>query len=135
MTSDNNEDYPWPKATICIAGNYIFSGLQPSLLSQKHKVNVKSCSGANSRDTHNNIIPILQHKPEHIILHIHTTNAQNFPPNEILDKILELSIKIKKIKNYCKVIISMQIHHFDSQKAANTVSELTHALINLNNKQ
>ena len=90
MTSDNNEDYPWPKATICIAGNYIFSGLQPSLLSQKHKVNVKSCSGANSRDTHNNIIPILQHKPEHIILHIHTTNAQNFPPNEILDKILEL---------------------------------------------
>ena len=44
-------------------------------------------------------------------------------------------MKIKKIKNYCKVIISMQIHHFDSQKAANTVSELTHALINLNNKQ
>ena len=33
ITSDNNEDGPWPKGTICIAGDSILSGLQPGLLS------------------------------------------------------------------------------------------------------
>ena len=83
MTSDNSEDCPRPKGTICIAGDSIVS----DLLSQKLKVKVKSFSGANVRDMHDNLKPILRHKPECIILHVGTNDALKLPPNEILDKI------------------------------------------------
>ena len=91
--SDNSEDGPWPKGTICITGDSILSGPQPGLLSQKRKVKVKTFSGANVRDMHDNIKPILRHKPEYIILHIGTNDALNIPLNEILDKSLELKKK------------------------------------------
>ena len=67
VTSGNSEDGPWPKGTICIAGDSIVLGLQPGLLSQKRKVKVKSFSGTNVTDMHDNIKPILRHKPEYII--------------------------------------------------------------------
>ena len=132
VTSDNSEDCSWPKGTICIAGDSIVSGLQPGLISRKRKVKVKSFSGANGRDMHDNIKPILRHKPEYIILHVGTNDALNLPPNEILDKILELKIKIEEIKKDCKVIISTPTYRFDNRKAGNTVNELTNMLINLN---
>ena len=131
VTSDNSEDCPWPKGTICIAGDSIVLGLQPGLLSQKRKVKVKSFSGTNVTDMHDNIKPILRHKPEYIILHAGTNDALNLPPNEILDKILELKKKIEEINKDCKVIISTPTYRFDNRKAGNTVNELTNMLINL----
>ena len=132
MTSDNSEDCPWPKGTIRIADDLSVSGLQPGLLSQKRKVKMKSFFGANVRDMHDNTKPILLHKPEYIILHVGTNDALNPPPNEILDKILELKIKIEEINKDCKVIISTPTYRFDNRKAGNTVNELTNMLINLN---
>ena len=91
-----NQDCPWPKGTICIAGDSILSGLQPGLLSQKRKVKVKSfyrkkkVFRASVRDMHDNTKPILRHKPDYIILHVGTNDALNLPPDGILDKILEL---------------------------------------------
>ena len=35
ITSDNDEDGPWPKGTIYIAGDSILSDFQPDLLSRK----------------------------------------------------------------------------------------------------
>ena len=96
--SDNSEDGPWPKGTICITGDSILSGPQPGLLSQKRKVKVKTFSGANVRDMHDNRKPILRHigTNEAFILHIGTNEALNLPPNEILDKILELKKRSKR---------------------------------------
>ena len=130
VASKNNEDCQWPKGTICIAGESFVSGLQPDLLSQKHKVKVKSFSGANVRDMHDNIKPILRHKHEYIILHVGTDDALKLPPNEILNKILEL--KTEEINKDCKVIISTPTYFCDNRKAGNTVNELTNMLINLN---
>ena len=96
VVSNNSEDCPWPKGTICTAGDSIVSGLQPDLLSQKHKVKVKRFSGANVRYMHENIKPILRRKPEYIILHVGTNGALKLPPNEILDKILKLKTKIEE---------------------------------------
>ena len=118
--------------TAYIAGNSIVSGLQPGLLSQKCKVKVKRFSGANVRDMHDNIKPILRHKPEYIILHVGTNGALNLPLNETLDKILELKRKIEEINKDCKVIISRPTYRFDNRKAGNTVNELTNMLISLN---
>ena len=87
MTSDNSEDYPWQKGAICTAGDSVVSGLQPGLLSQRRKVKVKSFSGANVRDMHDNAKSILRHKPEHIILLVGTNDALNLQQNEISDKI------------------------------------------------
>ena len=50
------------------------------------------------RDVHDNIKPILRHKSEYIILHVGTNDALNLSPNEILDKILELQKKDRRIK-------------------------------------
>ena len=132
MWHNNSEDCQWPKGTMCIAGDSVVSGLQPGLLSQKHKVKVKSFSGANVRDMHDNIKPILQHKPEYIILPVHTNDVLKLPPNEILDKILKLKRNIEEINKDCKVIISTPTYCFDNRKAVNTVNELTNKLINLN---
>ena len=96
VTSDNSEDGPWPKGTICITGDSIVSGLQPGVLSQKRKVIVKTFFGVNVRDMHDNIKLILWHKPEYIILNIGTNVALNLPPNETLDKILELKQRSKR---------------------------------------
>ena len=63
------------RGTICIAGDSILSGLQPGLLSRKRKVKVQSFSGANVGDMHDNIKPILRHKPEYIILYIGTKHV------------------------------------------------------------
>ena len=67
VTSYNSEDCPWPKGTICIAGNSILSGLQPGLLSQKRKFKVKSFSGVSVRDMHDNAKPILRHKRDYTL--------------------------------------------------------------------
>ena len=74
------------------------SGLQPGPLSQKQKLKVKSFSGANLKDIHNNIKPTLRHKSEYVILHAGTNDALNLPPNDSLDKILELKVEITEIK-------------------------------------
>ena len=132
VASNNSEDCPWPKGTTCIAGDSIVSGLKPDLLSQKHKVKVKTFSGANVRDINDNIKPILRHKPEYIILHVGTNDALKLPPNEILDEILKLKTKIEEIDKDCKVTISTPAYRCDNRKAGNTVNELTNMLISLN---
>ena len=120
--------------TAYIAGNSIVSGLQPGLLSQKCKVKVKRFSGANVRDMHDNIKPILRHKPEYIILHVGTNDALNLPLNETLDEILELKRKIEEINKDCKVHFDIltPTYRFGNRKAGNTVNELTNMFINLN---
>ena len=65
------------------------------------------------------------------MLHIGTNDALNLPPNEILDKILELKKKIEEINKDCKVIILTRTYRFYNQKAGNTVNELTKIFINL----
>ena len=93
---------------------------------------MKSFSDANARDMHDNIKPILRHKPEYIILHVGTNDTLKLSPNEILDKILELKTKIEEINRDCKVIISTLTYRFDNRKASSTVNELINMLINLN---
>ena len=132
MASNSSEDCPWSKGTICIACDSIVSGLQPGLLSQKYIIKLKSFSSADVRDMHNNIKPILRHKPEYIVLRVGTNDALKLPPNEILDKILEFKAKMEEINQDCKVIILMPTYRFDNRKADNTVNELTNMLINLN---
>ena len=127
MTSDNSEDCSWPKDTICIAGDSIVSGMQPGQLSRKLKVKVKSFSGTNVRDMHDNN----QFYDTYIILHVGTNDDLNLPPNEILGKILELKKEIEEINKDCKVIISTPTYHFDNRKAGNSVNELTNILTNL----
>ena len=80
---------------------------------------------------HDNIKPMLRHKPEYIILHDGTNDAQKLPLNQIPDKILELNIRIDETSKNCKVIILKPTYRFDNQKAGNTVSELPNMVINL----
>ena len=63
-----------------------------------------------------------------LILHIGTNDALNLPPNEMLDKILELKKKIEAINKDYKVIISMPTYRFDNRKAGNNVNESTNML-------
>ena len=68
---------------------------------------MKRFSGANVRDTNDNIKPILRHKPEYIVFfYVGINDALNFPPSEILDKMLEFKIKITEINKDYQVIPS-----------------------------
>ena len=92
---------------------------------------MKSFSGANIKDMHDNKKPILRHKRKCIVLHVDTNDALKLPPNKILGKILELKTETEEINKDCKVIISALTCCFDIRKAGNTVNEFTNMLINL----
>ena len=71
------------------------------------QVKVKSFSGANVRDMHDNIKSILRHKLEYIFaleynLHWYVNDALNISSHEIRSK---RKIKIKEINKDCRVII------------------------------
>ena len=92
---------------------------------------MKSFSGVNVRDMHGNIKPILRCNSEYIILCVGTNDAINLPPNEILDEILELKIKIEETNKDCKVIILIPTYRFGNRKGGSTISELKNMLISL----
>ena len=66
------------------------------------RVKVKSFSGANVRDMHDNIKSILRHKLEYINLHWYVNDALNISSHEIRSK---RNIKIKGINKDCRIII------------------------------
>ena len=83
-------------------------------------------------DLNHQIIPLLQRKPSHIIVHAGTNDAYHSTSRETLNKLLNFKSLIQEKLPDCKVFISTPTLRSDNVKATLTVNQLTNDLLQLN---
>ena len=88
--------------------------------------------GATLADINHHIIPILQKKPEVIILQVETNNSVFRTPPEILDDLLQLKSAITKTQPNCQIIFLQPILRVDNGKVALTLDRLNELFSELN---
>ena len=107
----------WKPGTSLIVGDSMIAGLEEAKLSRNRKVKVRFIHGAKIKDFYYYLVPLLQKKPDNIILHFGTNNA----PYKNEDKIYKELKSIKDVINNqhpsCKVYISTPILRLDNKNA------------------
>ena len=81
---------------------------------------------------YHHLIPILEKKPEHLILHVGTNDAVDSSHQQIVNDLLTLKQFIKEKLQNCNVILSMPTKRCNSQKAYATVNLINQQLSQLN---
>ena len=75
-----------------MVGVSILTGIDEKRLSRNNNqvVKVRDFRGATIDDLKHHLVPLLQKKPEHIILHIGTNDVVSKTSRQILDELLQL---------------------------------------------
>ena len=107
----NNEErqdvHQWPRGTVAIIGDSMVSGLKQELLSnKKHQVKVRCCRGTTVEDMFDYVKPILKRKPDYVVLHVGTNNAEDMTSRNILGKLLQLKTAVLDSYKNCSYFIS-----------------------------
>ena len=84
----NNEE--WRKGTTLILGDSTISGLLEKKMSRNRKIKVRYFPGAKMKDNYYYAIPLLEKKPESVILHLGTNDAPYKSDTDILKDLIEL---------------------------------------------
>ena len=74
---ENNTHY-CPKGTCLIAGDPMVEGIDERRMSSKRLVKVRKFPGATISDMYHYLIPLLEKKPDHVILHVGTNDVLNY---------------------------------------------------------
>ena len=85
----------------------MLNGIDERRISKTHPVKVRFFPGAHIQDMYHYIIPILEKKPEHLILHTGTNDAADSSHQQIVNDLLALKQFIKGKLQNCNVILSM----------------------------
>ena len=111
----------WPKNTTLIVVDSIINGvLEEGLCGAGRNFKVD--------DLHHHIIPLLQKKPSHIIVHGGTNDGYYSTSKEILNKLLSFKSLIQEKLPDCKVFISTPTMRSDNGKTTVKVNQLTNHL-------
>ena len=78
------------------------------------------------------LIPILEKKPQHLILHVGINDAADSSHHQIVNDLLALKQFIKEKLPHCNVILSMPTKRCDNRKAYVTVNLVNKQLPQLN---
>jgi len=97
----------------------------------KHRVVVKSFSGAKTNDMRHYLIPTIEKEPQQIILHIGTNDLKNEEPSKITDNIVDLARKIETESN-ATVVISELIARSDMSESIKSVNKKLKQFCNQN---
>ena len=117
----------WRKGICAIVGDSMLNGIDERRISKTHPVKVRFFLGSRIKDMYHYLIPILEKKPEHLILHVGTNDHQ-----QIVNDLLALKQFVKGKLQNCNVILSMPIKRCDNQKASATVNLVNEQLSQLN---
>ena len=96
----NNEE--WRKGTTLIFGDSTLSGLSEKKMSRNRKIKVRYFPGAEIKDMYHYAIPLLEKKPENIILDLGTNDAHYKSVTNILKDLIELKDFILEKLPSCK---------------------------------
>ena len=109
--TDSEEVHKWPKNTIVIVGDSIINGIEESRIKKKIQVKVRSYQGAKISDMYDYLTPLLKKEPTYIFLHVGSNNSPNEDSTTILDKFLQMHIKVilPNVKIYLSCLVLKQI--------------------------
>ena len=122
--SEVKNKHHWPKGTCVVAGDSMLEGIDERKMSSKRLIKVRKFPGATIDDMQHYLVPILEKKPDHIILHVGTNDAINHEGREIVDKLLKLKLFISEKLPNTNVIISKPILRVDAKKPEAVVSDV-----------
>ena len=93
------------KPKVIIAGDSIVKNVQWWRLSSKKDVKVHSFSGAKIADMNHHIVPLLERKPDEVILHIGTNDIRDSEEEnaQIADELIKLTRKVMNANIRCTV--------------------------------
>ena len=129
VKTPGNFKHAWLAGTCLIVGDSILTGIDEKRLSRNNQVvKVRDFRGATIDDLKHHLVPLLKKKPEHIILHIGTSDAVSKTFRQILDKLLQLKQYIINTLPTCRVIVSRPTIRTDNGKAALTLSNFNKLL-------
>ena len=77
------------------------------------------------------MLPLLEKRPDYVILHVCTNDAMDYKASAIVKKILQVKEFIKLRVPNCKVIISRPIKRHDNDNASRVIEELIAQFQNL----
>ena len=93
-------------------------------MSSKRLNKVRSLPGAICSDMYHCLVPILEKKPEHVILLVETNDVAHYEGMEIVDKLLELkSFTVKQLPTP-HIVISHPITRIDSKHLVMKVGDI-----------
>ena len=108
----------WKNGTTLIMGDSTVSGLMEKKMSRNRKVKIRFFPGAKIKDMFHYAIPLLEKKPDYVILHVGTNDAPYKGGSDISKEILELMRFIKEKHPGCKKItLSAPIIRTDNYNA------------------
>ena len=95
----------------------MIAGLKEAKLSRNRKVKVRFFPGAKIKDFYNYLVPLLQKKPDTIILHFVTNDAPYKNEGEVCKEVKSIKDSINKRHPSCKVYIAAPILRLDNKNA------------------
>ena len=108
----------WKNGTTLIMGDSTVSGLMEKKMSRNRKVKIRFFPDAKIKDMFHYAIPLLEKKPDYVILHVGTNDAPYKGGSDISNEILELMRLIKeKHPGRKKIILSAPIIRTDNYNA------------------
>ena len=110
------ETHTWRKGTTLIMGDSILSQIREDKLCKKGTIKVHCFPDAKFEDFYHYAILFINKKPDRIVLHMGTNNAQNCTPE---DQILGLKNFILQKLPTCEIIISTPMLRTGNRTANN----------------
>ena len=92
------ETHTWTKGTILIMGDSILSQIREGKLCEKGTIKVRSFPVDKFDNFYHYAIPLINKKPDRVVLHMGANNAPHCTPEKMVDQILEL--KISSCRNF-----------------------------------
>ena len=128
------EIHTWRKGTTLIMGDSVLSQICEDKLCKKGTIKVRCFPGAKFEDFYHYAIPLINKKPDCIVLHMGTNNTPYCTPEKMVDQILGLKNFILQKLPACKIIISTPILRTDHTTANNRNNLFANHLKKLNIK-
>ena len=117
-----------PREKVAVVGDSMIKFIQPRKLSRKFDVSAHCFPGATVQDMNDYIKPVLQRKPDKIVLHLGTNNLCDDRLKDIKKKIAGVVEVIKNNQPSTSISISSIIQRADDRSLKKTVEETNKAI-------
>ena len=111
-----------------MVGDSVIKFIQPRKLSRKFDVSAHCFPGATVQDMNDYIKPVLQRKPDKIVLHVGTKNLRDDRPKDVKNKVACVVEVIKNNQPSNNISISSIIQRADNRSLKKTVEETNKTL-------
>ena len=129
---ERSEVKTWPKKTILVASDSLFNQIDEKRLSKEYNVKVRAFNGASINDMYWYLHPLLERKPDLILLHVGTNDINMSTSVEIIGNLLELKLHIENILPDSTVILSQTIIRTDTPRATRIIIDVIKMFNELN---